>query len=173
MHLGNFKMLCLVALSLIGWKFCHGSNEFVSVFMEKRASFFDNLPLRSACYHSEFENTSKRRCLSQCLARLDVCNGILFNKERQTCKLIDCNPADAFDGPDLDTGRWDLFWKKNGIILSFQILFNSFLYSLSLLLFFLSMKAINYFRIIIFQITRIALWFFSLSLLKCRANIYD
>ena len=112
MHLGNFKMLCLVALSVIGWKFCYGSNEFVSAFMEKRASFFNNLPLRSACYHSEIENTSKLRCLSQCLSRLDVCNGILFNKERQTCKLIECNPADAFDGSDLDNGRWDLFWKK-------------------------------------------------------------
>ena len=118
MHLGNFKMLCLVALSVIGWTFCHGSNEFVSVFMEKRASFDNNLPLRSACYHSEIENTSKLRCLSQCLARLDVCNGILFNKERQTCKLIECNPADTFDGPDLYNGRWDLFWKQNGIILS-------------------------------------------------------
>ena len=173
MHLGNFKMLCLVALSVIGWKICYGSNEFVSVFMEKRASFFNNLPLRSACYHSEIENTSKLRCLSQCLSRLDVCNGILFNKERQTCKLIDCNPADTFEGPYLENGRWDLFWKKNGMILSFQILFKSFLYPLSLLLFFLSLKAVNYFQIIIFQITRIALWFFSLSLLKCRANIHD
>ena len=151
MHLGNFKMLCLVALSVIGWKFCHGSNEFVSVFMEKRASFFNNLPLRSACYHSEIENTSKLRCLSQCLARLDVCNGILFNKERQTCKLIECNPADEFVGPDLDNGRWDLFWKKNGIILSFQILFNSFLYSLSLFIIFLSMKAVIYYRIIFYK----------------------
>ena len=135
MHLGNFMMLCLVALSVVGWTLCHGSNEFVSAFMEKRASFFNNLPLRSACYHSEIENTSKLRCLSQCLARLDVCKGILFNKDRQTCKLIDCNPADAYVGPDLDNGRWDLFWKKNGIILSFLILFNSFLYSLSLFIF--------------------------------------
>ena len=113
-------------------KFCHGSNEFVSVFMEKRASFFNNLPQRSACYHSEMEKISKLRCLSQCLSRLDVCSGILFNKERQTCKLIDCNPADTFESPYLENGRWDLFWKKNGMLLSFQILFNCFLYSLSL-----------------------------------------
>ena len=135
MHLGNFKMLCWVALALISLKFCHGSNEFVSAFMEKRASFFDNLPLRSACYHSEIENTSKLRCLSQCLARLDVCSGILFNKERQTCKLIECNPADVFDGPVLDNGRWDLFWKKNGIILSRYYLIAFFTLCLSLLFF--------------------------------------
>ena len=135
MNLGNFKMLCLVALFVIGWKFCHGSNEVISVFMDKRASFDNNLPLRSACYHSEIENTSKRRCLSKCLSRLDVCNGILFNKERQTCKLIDCNPADTFDGPDLNNGRWDLFWKKNGIILSKYFLIAFFTLCLSLLFF--------------------------------------
>ena len=170
MHLGNFKMLCLVAVALISLKICHGSNEFVSVFIEKRASFFDNLPLRSACYHSEIENTSKLRCLSQCLARLDVCKGILFNKERQTCKLIDCNPADTFDGSDLDTGRWDLFWGKNGIILSFQILFNSFLYSLSLFIFSLNESSYQLLRI---GFSNNFLGFSPLSLLKCIANIHD
>ena len=117
MHLGNFMMLCLVALSVVGWTLCHSSNEFVSVFMEERASFFNILPLRSACYHSEIENISKLRCISQCLAQFDVCKGILFNKDRQTCKLIDCNPADTFDGPDIDTGRWDLYGMmvQNGI----------------------------------------------------------
>ena len=115
MHLGSFNMLILVALVLISWTFCHGSDEFASVLMEKRASFDTNLPLTSACYDSEIRNTSKLPCLFQCLNHLDVCNGILFNQESQTCKIINCYPADEFSGQDFDPGRWDLYGKTTGI----------------------------------------------------------
>ena len=114
MHLGNSNMLFLFVFSLINWKFCRGSDEFVRVFMGKRASFDNNLPLTSVCYHSKIKNTNKRRCVSQCLNHHDICNGI--NKERQTCKLIECNP---FPGLGFDTGRWDLFLKTTGIKLYF------------------------------------------------------
>ena len=115
MYLGSCNMLFWVALALISWTFCHGSDEVTSVFMEKRASFDNNLPLTSACYISEIKKTSKLRCLSQCLSRLDVCNGILFNQESQACKLIKCNPADSFAGVGVAIGSWDLFWNTCGI----------------------------------------------------------
>ena len=115
MHLGSFNMLFLVAFSLISWMFCHGSDAFISFFIEKRASFDNNLPLTSACYISDIENTSRLRCFSQCVSRLDVCNGILFNQERQACKLIKCNPANSSSGPHVAIGSWDLFWNTYGI----------------------------------------------------------
>ena len=119
MHLGSFNVLFWVALVFIRWMFCHGSNEFVSVFMEKRESFDNNLPLTSACYNSEIENTSPIRCSSQCLDSQAVCKGILFNQERKTCKLIKCSPTHS--DLDFDPGRWTLFWKTTGIYIFFKI----------------------------------------------------
>ena len=128
MRLGSFNVLFWVAL-VISSTFSHGSDEFVSVFMEKRESFDNNLPLTSACYNSEIENTSPICCSSQCLASHAVCNGILFNQERKTCKLINCNPTHP--AVDFDPGSWTLFWKTTGIYLFFKI---SLPPSLSLLL---------------------------------------
>ena len=119
MHLGSINVLYWVALVFIRWMFCHGSNEFVSVFMEKRESFDNNLPLTSACYNSEIENTSPIRCTSQCLDSHAVCKGILFNQERKTCKLINCSPTHS--ALDFDPGRWTLFWKTTGIYLFIKI----------------------------------------------------
>ncbi|XP_022310989.2 alpha-N-acetylgalactosamine-specific lectin-like [Crassostrea virginica] len=42
-----------------------------------------------------------------------VCNGILFNQERKTCKLINCSPTHS--ALDFDPGRWTLFWKTTGM----------------------------------------------------------
>ena len=119
MHLGSSNLLFPFASALIIWKFCDGSDKIVSVFIGKRASFYNSLPLTSECYQLEIKNTNKRRCVSQCLNHHDICNGILFNKERQACKLIDCYPSDAFPGLGFDTGRWDLFSKTTGIKLYF------------------------------------------------------
>lgn len=132
MHLGSSNLLFLFALALISWTFGRGSDEIVSVIMEKRASFYNSLPLTSVCYHSEIKNTSKRRCLSQCLTHHEMCTGILFNKERQACKLIDCYPSDAFPGLGFDTGRWDLFSKTTGIKLYFYKDHFFFMFFLSL-----------------------------------------
>lgn len=124
-------MLFWVVLALVSWTFCHGANEAINVFMEKRASFDNNLRLTSACYISEIEKTSRLRCFSQCLSRLDVCNGILFNQERKACKLIKCNPTDSLSGLSVDIGRWDLFWNTYGIHIFYKWLSISLYWSLS------------------------------------------
>ena len=103
-------MVIFVSLAMIN--LTQGSGAVVSLHMKSRASFDGNFI--SACYE-EIENASPIQCVSQCLIRSDVCYGVLFNKEREACKLIKCNPADLFLFGQFNTGRWNLFLKENGI----------------------------------------------------------
>ena len=167
MYLGNSSMLFWVALVLISWTFCHGSDEIVSVLMEKRASFDNKLPLTSACYISEIENTSRLRCFSQCVSHLDVCNGIVFNQESQACKLIKCNPADLSSGQSVAIGSWDLFWNTCGTHIFLQIAnYMSIFFG-----FYLSMKHYQFFRIMVCK--KKCHFYFFFNLFKYRPIIYD
>ena len=104
MFFGRYIKLLCVALTISRWSSCHASDDLISILMEKRAAFDNNLPLTSACYDSE----------------INVCKGILFSGESKTCRLINCNPANAFLNGSSDTGQWDLFWKTTGIKMYIQ-----------------------------------------------------
>lgn len=108
----RFNMVIFVSLAIINLP--QGSGAVVSLQMKNRASFDGNLPIISACYE-EIEIASLIQCVSPCRIRSDVCYGVLFNKESETCKLIKCNPADLFSFGQFDTGRWHLYLKENGI----------------------------------------------------------
>ena len=120
MFFGRYIKLLCVALTISRWSSCHASADLISILMEKRAAFDNNLPLTSECYDSEIKTTSRIHCASQCLNYLNMCNGILFSGESETCKLINCNPTDSFLNGSFDTGRWDLFWKTTGIKMYLQ-----------------------------------------------------
>ena len=111
----SILMLIFVSLAYTSWTNGQDSGAMIRIFMKKRSSFDGNLPLTSACYVLEIDNTSPLECGSQCLTRPDVCYGILFNRESETCKLIKCNPAYVFSDEKFDTGRWELYWKEYGI----------------------------------------------------------
>lgn len=96
MTISSFKMVLFVSLAVTHWMKRQGSSAEVSMQMKKHASFDGNLPVVSACYNSEIENISPLYCASQCLTRPNVCYGILFNRESETCKIIKCNPAYVF-----------------------------------------------------------------------------
>ena len=111
----SFNTVIFVSLAITNWTQGQDPGAAVSVQMKKRASFDGNLTLTSTCYISEIKNTSPSYCASRCLFRPDVCHGILFNRESETCKLIKCNPAGAFSEGQFYTGKWDLLWKEKGI----------------------------------------------------------
>ena len=111
----SFNTAIFVTLAITRWTQGQDAGAVVSALMKKYASFDGNLPLTSACYVLEIDNTSPLECGSQCLTRPDVCYGILFNRESETCKLIKCNPAFVFTDEKFDTERWELYWKENGI----------------------------------------------------------
>ena len=148
MTISSFKMVLFVSLAVTHWMKRQGSSAEVSMQMKKHASFDGNLPVMSACYNSEIENISPLYCASQCLTRPNVCYGILFNWESETCKIIKCNPAYVFFEEHFDPGRWDLLWKENGMhyIIFFTItscVCQSETFCLSLFIFFsLSVKIV-------------------------------
>ena len=106
-------MAIFVSLAITKWT--QGQDSGAVSLMKKQGDFDGNLPLTSTCYVSEIDNTSPLKCASQCLTRPDVCHGVLFNWETKKCKLIKCNPAFVFTDEKFDTGRWELYWKENGI----------------------------------------------------------
>ena len=129
----SILMLIFVSLAYTSWTNGQDSGAMIRIFMKKRSSFDGNLPLTSACYNSEMKFTNPVQCASQCLTRIELCHGILFNQEYGTCKLIKCNPADAFSVGQFNSGRWELFWRENGIkYTDFISLFLSLSLSLSL-----------------------------------------
>ena len=115
MTISSLKMLMFVSLAYTSWTNGQDSDAMIRIFMKKRSSFDGNLPLTSSYYNSEIKFTNPVQCASQCLTRFELCRGILFNHEYETCKLIKCNPADAFSVGQFKTGRWELFWRENGI----------------------------------------------------------
>ena len=115
MRISSFNMVIFVSLVITNWTQGQDFGAVVSVRMKKHESFDGNLPVTSACYNLEIENTSHLQCASYCLTRPDVCYGILFKRETKTCKLIKCNPAYVFFENHFDTGKWDLLWKEKGI----------------------------------------------------------
>ncbi|XP_078328016.1 uncharacterized protein LOC111117162 isoform X2 [Crassostrea virginica] len=110
----SILMLIFVSLAYTSWTNGQDSGAMIRIFMKKRSSFDGNLPLTSECYNSEMKFTNPVQCASQCLTRIELCRGILFNQEYGTCRLIKCNPADAFSVGQFNTGRWELFWRENG-----------------------------------------------------------
>ena len=121
MTITSLSIVLSVSLAIIPRTQGQDSGPVVSALMKKQASFDGNLPRTSTCYLSEIDNTCPLYCASQCLSRPDVCYGILFNRESETCKLIKFNPADDFTDGQTDTGRWDLLWKENGMHYIIQI----------------------------------------------------
>ena len=109
----SFKIAIFVFLVITKWT--QGQNSGAVGLMKKQGDFDGNLPLSSTCYVSEIDNTSPLQCASQCLTRPDVCHGILFTRDSKKCRLIKCNPAYVFTDEKFEIGRWELYWKENGI----------------------------------------------------------
>ena len=115
MTITSFNIIFFVSLTIFNLTNSQDSGAMISALMKKHASFDGNLPLTSACYNFDLENTSLLQCVSQCLTRTDLCYGFLLNQESKTCKLVKCIPSDSFSDRQFDTGLWDLFWNENGI----------------------------------------------------------